>query len=84
MSLFAPAVVNFALTREYIELHHLLQVTGVCSSGAQAKILVAEGQVFVDGVLETRKRAKVRQGQVVQHEDTTIVLTHEIADEVLA
>ncbi|KUU76598.1 ribosome-associated protein [Escherichia coli] len=34
-------------------------------SGAQAKIAIAEGQVKVDGAVETRKRCKIVAGQTV-------------------
>jgi len=50
---------------EYIELHNLLKVTGLCESGGVAKMLIADGQVKVDGQVELRKRCKIRQGQIV-------------------
>lgn len=57
---------TFALDgHEYIELHNLLKVTGLCSSGGEAKVQIAEGRVTVDGVVELRKRCKVRAGQTV-------------------
>ncbi len=34
---------------EFIELHNLLKVTGLCASGGEAKALIATGQVAVDG-----------------------------------
>lgn len=50
---------------EYIELHNLLKVTGLCESGGVAKMLIADGQVKVDEQVELRKRCKIRQGQIV-------------------
>jgi ribosome-associated protein len=50
---------------DYIELCDLLKVTGLCGSGGEAKIRIAEGEVQVDGQVETRKRCKIRAGQVV-------------------
>ena len=52
--------------QEFIELHKLLKFLGVAESGAEAKMLVAEGLVTVDGALELRKACKIRAGQVVQ------------------
>jgi len=52
---------------EYIELHDLLKVTGMCSTGGAAKIAITEGLVNVDGTVEQRKRCKIRQGQVVEY-----------------
>ncbi len=50
---------------EFIELHNLLKVTGLCASGGEAKALISEGQVTVDGAVELRKRCKIRQGQTI-------------------
>jgi len=58
---------DFALEgREYIQLNDLLKITGLCNSGGQAKQLIDQGLVKVDGVVETRKRCKVRSGQRVE------------------
>jgi len=56
---------SFELRGEFITLDRLLKATGLASSGGQAKALVAEGRVQVDGRDELRKTAKLRAGQVV-------------------
>ncbi len=56
---------DFTPIGEYIELHQLLKVTGVCESGGAGKALVASGAVSVDGRQELRKTAKIRAGQRV-------------------
>ncbi|WP_238585214.1 ribosome-associated protein YbcJ [Shigella flexneri] len=43
----------------HVELCDLLKLEGWSESGAQAKIAIAEGQVKVDGAVETRKRCKI-------------------------
>jgi len=59
-------MIEFELAgHDYIELHSLLKVTGLCESGGVAKLLIADGLVQVDGAVETRKRCKIRTGQVV-------------------
>jgi len=58
--------------RDFIELNNLLKITGLCESGGRAKVLIAEGQVKVDGKVELRKRCKIRQGQVVEFEGQKI------------
>lgn len=50
--------------RDYIELCDLLKIAGLSDSGGAAKRAIADGAVTVDGVAETRKRRKVRRGQV--------------------
>ena len=50
---------------EYIQLDQLLKTTGLCHSGGFAHAEIEAGKVTVDGVVETRKRAKLRPGQQV-------------------
>jgi len=57
---------------DYIELHSLLKVTGLCESGGIAKLLVGDGLVKVDGEIELRKRCKIRTGQTVELNDQKI------------
>lgn len=56
---------DFKLEGEFIPLCDLMKVTDLTSTGGEAKHLIAEGKVQVDGVVETRKRCKIRKGQVV-------------------
>lgn len=59
---------RFRLESEFVEVNQLLKLVGLCSSGGEGKQWVAEGLVAVDGLLETRKTAKIRAGQVVECE----------------
>jgi ribosome-associated protein len=63
---------KFELTDEYIALCNLLKVCGIAPSGGTAKMLVAAGEVEVDGVTELRKAAKIRAGQQVTGNGFTI------------
>lgn len=56
---------SFELRADFITLDRLLKATGLAGSGGQAKALVADGRVQVDGRDELRKTAKLRAGQVV-------------------
>ncbi|MBI1174547.1 MAG: RNA-binding S4 domain-containing protein [Sideroxydans sp.] len=64
--------IEFLLRGEFVELNNLLKLAGVCDSGGAGKALVAEGVVKVDGMLELRKKAKVRAGQTVSVGDVQI------------
>ena len=57
---------EFKLTTEYIELVKLLKLLRIAESGGHAKIMVEEGDVFLNGVQEFRKRAKLRSGDKVE------------------
>ncbi len=59
---------------EYIELIGLLKYMGLAENGAQAKELVMSGQVVRDGVIELRKRAKLRVGDSIVVGQVTVVV----------
>ncbi len=59
---------------DYIELHNLLKVTGLCESGGVAKLLIADGLVRVEGGVELRKRCKIRTGQIVEFNGQQVVV----------
>ena len=63
---------EFELNDEYVELNQLLKLVGVCDSGGAGKMLVARGQVKVDGQTELRKTCKIRAGQMVALGDIRI------------
>jgi ribosome-associated protein len=58
----------------FVELDALLKLTGLCDTGGRAKLAVADGRVRVDGVVELRRRCKVRAGQTVAFEGRTIAV----------
>jgi len=49
-----------------VELYKLLKFEGLAASGGEAKALIADGQVKVNGEFETRKRKKIVSGDVVE------------------
>ena len=58
--------IDFNLTTDYVELCNLLKLVGIADSGGRGKTMVSEGLVEVDGLIEDRKRAKIRTGQTVK------------------
>jgi ribosome-associated protein len=66
--------IDIELDRDFVELNQLLKLAGLCDSGGAGKQLVASGAVRVDGVVELRKTAKIRAGQVVRVGSTDIAV----------
>lgn len=64
--------IDFELDRDYVELKQLLKLTDLVTSGGEAKMIISEGQVSVDGVVELRKACKIRGGQQVELGDIRI------------
>lgn len=60
---------------EFILLQALLQVSGLCDTGGEAKHAITEGKVKVDGETEIRRGKKIRSGQVVTFKGKTIQVT---------
>lgn len=56
---------TLALTTEFIKLDALLKVTGVAGSGGQAKLLILDGLVLLNGDITTQRGRKIRAGDVV-------------------
>ena len=50
---------TIGLTVEPVELYKILKFEGLASSGAEAKQLIEQGLVKVNGAVDTRKRKKV-------------------------
>lgn len=57
---------------EFIKLGQALKATGVADSGLDAKELIIQGLVLVDGEVETRRGRKLYNGMEVRFDDEVI------------
>ena len=57
---------------EPVELFKILKFEGMVSSGGEAKSVIADGQVLVNGKVETRKRKKIVTGDTIEFSDEKI------------
>jgi ribosome-associated protein len=62
------------LTREPIALYKILKFEGLTTSGGEAKAVIADGQVKVNGAVETQKRKKIMSGDVIEFGDEQLQL----------
>lgn len=51
---------------EFIKLGQLLKLAGLVSSGVEAKIVIAEGEVLYNGEVENRRGKKVYNNDIVE------------------
>jgi ribosome-associated protein len=63
---------EFEIQKAPIELYKILKLEGLVSSGGEAKVVISEGQVLVNGEVETRKRKKIVSGDIVEFGDEKI------------
>ncbi|MGE9551777.1 ribosome-associated protein YbcJ [Erwinia amylovora] len=59
----------------HVDLCDLLKLEGWVESGGMAKDVIADGQVKVNGKVETRKRCKIVDGQTVAFAGNSITVT---------
>ena len=63
---------DFEITEEPIELYKILKFENMVNSGGEAKYVISEGQVVVNGEVETRKRKKLFSGDIVEFKNETL------------
>ncbi|MDD5906619.1 MAG: RNA-binding S4 domain-containing protein [Clostridiales bacterium] len=56
---------TITITTEYIKLQDLLKFAAIASTGGEAKIMVQEGLVTVNGEVCTQRGRKIRPGDDV-------------------
>ena len=79
MTSFDDTTQHLTLREEPVELYKILKFGGFASSGAEAKIRISEGDVTVNGEVETRKRRKMLAGDEVVIDGIVIILSLEEA-----
>ncbi len=57
-----------------VELYKVLQIAGWVDTGGMAKVLIAEGEVTLNGEVELRKRRKCNSGDAIGLGDEVGVL----------
>lgn len=53
------------INTEFIKLDSFLKLTNLCESGGLAKTLIQEGEVMVNGDVETRRGKKLYKGDKI-------------------
>jgi ribosome-associated protein len=64
-----------------IQLDQFLKLQGLVGTGGQAKMLIQGGEVRVNGEMETRRRRKLKLGDVVEVGGERIVVEAEESGE---
>lgn len=63
---------EIAITTEPVELYKILKFEGLVSSGGEAKCVIADGKVLLNGNIETRKRKKIVSGDIIEFNEEKI------------
>lgn len=57
---------EFRLKDEFIKLGQLLKAAGMVGSGVDAKFVIQDGLVLLNGEVETRRGKKIYDGDIVE------------------
>lgn len=58
--------IGIEIDSQPIELYKVLKIANLVSGGGEAKHIISEGYVAVNGELETRKRRKIYDGDLIE------------------
>ena len=62
---------------EYIKLGQVLKLSGLADSGVDAKIMIQDGLVKVNGETEYQRGKKIRSGDIVEYDNNSIRIENE-------
>ena len=68
---------DVVINREPAELFKVLKFEGLVGSGGEAKLVIGNGLVQLNGKVETQKRKKVVSGDVIEFNDAQMTLVLE-------
>lgn len=68
---------NVILETEPVELYKILKFEALVSSGGEAKLVIDEGMVSVNGEIETRRRRKIRRDDLIEFEGVVLKMVIE-------
>ena len=68
---------KIVITTEYIKLQDLLKFASIVSTGGEAKIIIQEGEVKVNGEVCTMRGKKIRPGDVVELGGQLLTVSYE-------
>lgn len=65
---------NIKIHDDFIKLGQALKLAGLVSSGIEAKIVVQEGEVKVNGETDTRRGKKLYAGDIFEYNGQQVIV----------
>lgn len=72
---------DVVITREPVELYKILKFEGLVGNGGEAKAVIEQGLVTVNGAVETRKRKQIIVGDLIEFASQTLRIVRGDASE---
>jgi len=64
------------ITTEYIKLQDLLKLESLVATGGEAKLVILDGLVTVNGEVCTQRGKKIRPGDAVRYRDAELTVAY--------
>ncbi len=63
---------EISIRDEFIKLGQALKLSGIAENGVDAKDMIAEGKILVNGELETRRGRKLYKGDIFSFDGSDV------------
>lgn len=60
---------EISISTDYIKLDQFLKLCGIAQTGGQAKIMISEGMIIVNGTVALERGKKIRKSDIVEIKD---------------
>lgn len=67
---------TIAIKDEFIKLGQAMKLANMVDSGVEAKIVIQDGKVSVNGVIDDRRGRKLYDGDIVTFKGESFQITH--------
>ena len=67
---------EITITTEFIKLQDLLKLANLVGTGGEAKIVIQEGEVFVNSEVCTMRGKKIRPGDTVAYDGEELTVSY--------
>lgn len=65
---------EIVLRDDFIKLGQAIKAAGLVESGVEAKVVIQDGEVKVNGAVETQRGKKLYGGEVVEYNGSSILI----------
>ena len=74
MKIKLKGIKRITISGEFIRLDALLKFASFTSTGGEAKVMIQNGEVLVNGESCTMRAKKIRPGDIVRYQDNIVVV----------
>lgn len=69
-------MIEITIKDDFIKLGQAMKLAGVVSSGIEAKIVIQDGEVKVNGETDTRRGKKLVEGDIFEYNNVQVKVNH--------